>query len=154
MTVLKEMLGTGKELDCSAYPYLIIAITRLVCSVAQCMPEGSDRQWFLTTAADLVRETASPRQFTESLAMISLEYSVHPGDMILVKGLFSSPRLLADALGGGMRQYGGGLGLIWTATFAPNLKERVRCLAYLIRSYRSLIQYSAGAGEEVVTGLG
>lgn len=154
VTAVTEMLRAGENLHPAAYPYLMIAITRLVCGVARNISDGGERQRFLEKAADLVRGRFSPEQISECLEFVSSRDSVHPGDWVLVRAWFSAPGSLAGALGGGLGRYWGGLGAILAAIRAPSFRQRLADIVQLLKSHRLLVQYSNGAGGETITGLG
>lgn len=154
ITAVMEMLGTGKNLDSNAFPYLIIAITRLICGVAKCIECNWQRQLFLASSVQLVCERITPGDLCRALAYVTPPNPLHPGDIVLVKTLFSSPRSLANALGSGSTRYRGVLETTWAATGSPSLIRRLSNLGYLIRNYRELVRYANGMGEEIVTGLG
>ncbi len=154
LKVIDEMLREAETLNFEAHQYLIIAITRLVSSVAKNILDNEDRKCFLNKCVSKLRNAIDDEALDEATHSKLIEGTIHPGDYILVKGLLFSSNSFSAALGSGLSRYWGGLITIFLATRTGNILESIKLIFTLSLNYKLIFNHSKGRGESNVKGLG
>jgi glycosyltransferase involved in cell wall biosynthesis len=154
LVAMDEMLRLGEKFDSGAYLYLIIAITRLISSVAKNITSNEDRRHFLMKSVQKLRDGIDDEVLEGAIYSMLNAKIIHPGDFILVRGLLFSPNNLAAVLGFGLIRYWGGLVTVLIATRTGKFSQNIKLLFSLFRNYQLLVNYSRGTGESKVKGLG
>jgi glycosyltransferase involved in cell wall biosynthesis len=154
LTAVRMMLESADRMESNAFTYLIVAVARLIGSVAHCIVADSERREFIATSIQTISESIDFKRLEKVLEGIPSAPSIHPGDRVLVKALFTSPNHLATALGPGFGRYWSTMRMLLSVARSRNLSTSFRDFVVLAANSRMLINYSRGVGECRVCGLG